>query len=143
MKMLINTKDHQNELNEKQMNRFRDYLLEHHPFLYGYIDQPDRLTNEIDMAIQFTQLDSHLDHLFQMTTMMNQELNKHNLIISKIGRQATESGDLLTDYTLFGHQLLGSSTQPNSIVSNSNPIPSNIGQLGMTTGQKIILNSVL
>jgi hypothetical protein len=52
-----------------------------------------------------------------------------------------ESGDLLTDYTLLGHHILGSSpTQLQTITNTNTP---NINALGMTTGQKVLLNSVL
>ena len=132
------------EVNDKQLTRLRDHLLEHHSLTYGYIDQPDRLLSEIDMAIDFTQLNSHLDRLLNTTALINSEVTKHNRIISQIETQAMESGDLLTDNTLLAHHSLGTSpSTPPRPMTNSNLITQNIGQLGVTSGQKILLNSVL
>jgi hypothetical protein len=88
------------------------------------------------MAVNFTQLNSHLDRLLQMSAIMTNEVNKHNIVITKIEAQAMESGDLLTDYTLLGHHILGSTpTQIQTITNTPN--------LGVATGQKVLLNSVL
>ncbi len=123
------------------MNKFRDYLLQNHSLTYGYIDQPDRLMTEINMSLHFNQLNTHLDHLLQMTNIMTNEVNKHNIVISKIETQAMESGNLLTDYTLLGHHILGSSpTQLQTLTNTNTP---NLTALGMTTGQKVLLNSVI
>ena len=92
------------------------------------------------MAVNFTQLNTHLDHLLQMTTIMTNEVDKHNIVITKIEAQAMESGDLLTDYTLLGHHILGSSPTQFQTITNTNTITPN---LAMTTGQNIFLNSVL
>ncbi|CAF2587501.1 unnamed protein product [Rotaria sp. Silwood2] len=141
---LKNIKHKETEANDHKLNKIRDYLLEHHSLAYGYIDQPDRLINEIDMAINFNQLNTHLDHLLQMTDIMTNEVNKHNIVITKIETQAMESGDLLTDYTLLGHHILGSSPAKHQTITNTNTNTSNIGALGIaTTGQKVLLNSVL
>jgi len=138
---LSEVKRTETEANESKLNKFRDYLLQHHSLAYGYIDQPHRLFSEIDMAIHFTQLNTHLDHLLQMTDIMTNEVNKHNIVITKIETQAMESGDLLTDYTLLGHHILGSPpTQLQTLTNTNTP---NINALGMTTGQKVLLNSVL
>jgi hypothetical protein len=125
--------------NEKKFNRFRDYLLQHHSLTYGYIDQPERLFNEINMAIHFTQLNNHLDHLFQITNLMSNEVNKHNVVITKIESQAMQSGDLLTDYTLLGHQILGTPNRQSQPLTNT----PNFSPLTMSTGQKVLMNSVL
>lgn len=128
------TKQNQDETNAKQLGQFRDYLLQHHSLSYGYIDQPERLFNEINMAIHFTQLNTHLDHLFQLTESMNNEVNKHNIVITKIEAQAMQSGDLLTDYTLLGHQILGSPVLHSQ--TSTNPLP-------ISAGQKVLLNAVV
>ncbi|UJR34248.1 hypothetical protein I4U23_021652 [Adineta vaga] len=131
---LNQTKQIENKSNEKKLNQVRDYLLQHHSLSYGYIDQPERLFNEINLAIHFTQLNTHLDHLFQVTDLMSNEINKHNIVITKIETQAMQSGDLLTDYTLLGHQILGSSSRQSQILNNSLPI---------SPGQKVLLNTVI
>jgi hypothetical protein len=95
------------------------------------------------MAMNFTQLNTHLDHLLEMTGIMTNEVNKHNIVITKIESQAMESGDLLTDYTLLGHHILGSSPTQVQNITNTNTMAQNIGTLGMATGQKVLLNSVL
>jgi hypothetical protein len=89
------------------------------------------------MAIHFTQLNTHLDHLLQITDIMNNEVNKHNIVISKIEAQAMESGNLLTDYTLLGHHILGSSSTQIPTLTDTNMA------LEMSTGQKVLLNAVL
>ncbi|CAF4026318.1 unnamed protein product, partial [Rotaria sp. Silwood1] len=61
---LKDIKRKETEINDRKLNKTRDYLLQHHSLTYGYIDQPDRLMNEIDMAINSTQLNTYLDHLF-------------------------------------------------------------------------------
>jgi hypothetical protein len=137
LNQLEETKRIETETNDKKLTKLRDYLLQDHSLSYGYIDQPDRLMNEINMAIHFTQLNTHLDHLLQITDIMNNEVNKHNIVISKIEAQAMESGNLLTDYTLLGHNILGSSPTQLQTLPNTNTA------LGMSTGQKILLNSVL
>ncbi|CAF1409733.1 unnamed protein product [Adineta ricciae] len=128
------TKQNQDETNAKQLSQFRDYLLQHHSLSYGYIDQPERLFNEVNMAIHFTQLNTHLDHLFQLTESMSNEVNKHNIVITKIEAQAMQSGDLLTDYTLLGHQILGSPVLHSQ--TSTNPLP-------ISAGQKVLLNAVV
>ena len=70
---------------------------------------------------------------------MTNEVDKHNIVITKIEAQAMESGDLLTDYTLLGHHILGASPTP----PQTNATTPNFGALGMATGQKVLLNSVL
>jgi len=137
LNQLEETKRIETETNDKKLTKLRDYLLQDHSLSYGYIDQPDRLMNEINMAIHFTQLNTHLDHLLQITDIMNNEVNKHNIVISKIEAQAMESGNLLTDYTLLGHNILGSSPTQLQTLPNTNTA------LGMSTGQKILVNSVL
>jgi len=131
------------ENNDKKFDKFRDYLLQYHSLSYGYIDQPDRLMTEINMSIHFTQLNTHLDHLLEMTDTMTNEVTQHNNVISKIESQAMESGNLLTDYTLLGHHILGSTPTQLQTLTNSNKIPQNLTALGMSTGQKVLLNSVL
>jgi len=143
LNQLEETKRIETETNDKKLTKLRDYLLQDHSLSYGYIDQPDRLMNEINMAIHFTQLNTHLDHLLQITDIMNNEVNKHNIVISKIEAQAMESGNLLTDYTLLGHHILGSKPTQLQTLTNSNKIPSNLTELGMSTGQKVLLNSVI
>lgn len=140
---LNDIKNKEKENNEKKLNKFRDYLLENHSLSYGYIDEPDRLMTEINMSIHFTELNTHLDHLLQMTNVMNNEINENNLIISKIESQAMESGNLLTDYTLLGHHILGSSPTHLQTLTNNNTITSDLNTLGISTGQKLLLNSVL
>ncbi|CAF1392894.1 unnamed protein product [Rotaria sp. Silwood1] len=140
---LKDIKRKETEINDRKLNKTRDYLLQHHSLTYGYIDQPDRLMNEIDMAINFTQLNTYLDHLLQMTEIMTNEVNKHNIVITKIEAQAMESGNLLTDYTLLGHNILGSSPTQLQTITNTNTDTSNFGTLGLNTGQKVLLNSVL
>jgi hypothetical protein len=98
---------------------------------------------EINMSIHFKQLNTHLDHLLEMTNIMTNEVNQHNNVISKIESQAMESGNLLTDYTLLGHHILGSTPTQLQTLTNSNKIPSNLTALGMSTGQKVLLNSVI
>lgn len=128
---LETTKTLQTENGEKKLSKLRDYLLQNHSLVYGYIDQPDQLMNEINMAIQFTQLNTHLDHLLDISHLTTSQITQQNLLISKIESQAMESGNLLTDYTLLGHHILGSST--------TQLIPMNNTGLG----QKVLLNSVL
>ncbi|CAF2191626.1 unnamed protein product [Rotaria magnacalcarata] len=140
---LNDIKRKESEENEKNLSKTRDYLLQHHSLAYGYIDQPEYLMNEIDMAINFTQLNTHLDNLLQMTEIMTGEVNKHNIVITKIEAQAMESGNLLTDYTLFGHNILGSSPTQIQTVTNTSTDTSNFGALGISTGQKVLMNSVL
>ena len=132
MKNLQSTQHADKELNEKKRSQRRDFLLEHHPLTYGYIDQPDRLLNEIDMSLHFTEINRSLDELFQITTKMNAEVNEHNFLIAQIGSQAMKSGDLLTDYTLLGQQILGSPSTPSLV----DPLP-------ISNGQKVLLKSVL
>lgn len=92
------------------------------------------------MAIHMTQLNSHLDNLLQITDQMTNEVNQHNVVITKIESQAMQSGDLLTDYTLLGHQILGSTSAPPTTV----PSTSNLQSAAVATaGQKMLLNSVL
>ena len=143
MKILNETKNFEKENDEKKLNKLRDYLLEHHPFLYGYIDQPERLTSEIDLAIHFNQIDQHLDNLFELTTLMNTEIDKHNLIITQIGAQAMESGNLLMDYTSLGHHILGSSPNLSQIETIDQPLSSNLNQFAISSGQKVLLNAVI
>lgn len=99
--------------------------------------------NEIDLAIHFTQLSTHLDRLLQMTEIMTNEVDKHNSVINKIEMQAMESGALLTDYTLLGHNILGASPTPIKLITNTHRDPPNHNALGITNGQKVLLNSVL
>ena len=138
---LKEVKNKEIEGNNQKLNKIRDYLLEHHSLAYGYIDQPARLLNEIDMAMNFTQLNTYLDHLLQMTDIMTNELNKHNIVVTKIETQAMNSGNLLTDYTLLGHHILGSS--PAQVQQITNIDGSNISALGTSTGRKVLLDSVL
>jgi hypothetical protein len=123
------------------LNKFCDYLLQNLSFSYGYIDQPDRLMTEINMSLHFNQLNTHLDHLLQMTDFMTNKINKHNIVISEIEAQAMESGNLLTYNTLLGHHILGSSpTQLQTLTNTNTP---DLTALGMSTGQKVLLNFVL
>ncbi|CAF1206490.1 unnamed protein product [Rotaria sordida] len=140
---LKDIKRKETEANDQKFKKIRDYLLQHHSLAYGYIDQPERLINEIDMAINFTQLNTHLDHLLQMSEIMTNEVNQHNIVITKIEAQAMESGDLLTDYTLLGHHILGSSPTQLQTITNTNTDTSHFGALGIPNGQKVLLNSVL
>jgi len=103
---------------------------------YGYIDQPDRLITEINLAIQFNQINTHLDQLSQMTNQMSNQINKQNLVISKIESKAMESGNLLTDYTLLGNRILGTNH-----LQDQNRIQTDT--LAISAGQKVLLNSVL
>ena len=137
LNQLEETKRTETDKNEKRLSKLRDYLLQDHSLSYGYIDQPDHLMNEINMAIHFTQLNTHLDHLLQVTDIMNNEVNKHNIVISKIEAQAMESGNLLTDYTLLGHHILGSSPTQTPTLTDTNTA------LAVTAGQKVLLNSIL
>ena len=132
------TKTLQTENTDKKLSKLRDYLLQNHSLLYGYIDQPDHLLNEINMAIHFTQLNTHLDHLLDINQMTSGQINHQNILISKIESQAMESGNLLTDYTLLGHHILRSSNTQLDTFNQTNPTG-----LGITTGQKVLLNSVL
>lgn len=132
MKNLQSTQHADKESNEKKRSQRRDFLLQHHPLTYGYIDEPDRLLNEIDMSLHFTEINRSLDELFQITTKMNAEVNEHNFLITQIGSQAMKSGDLLTDYTLLGHQILGSPSTP-----------SLVDPLSISNGQKVLLKTVL
>lgn len=135
---LQTTKTLEKENNEKKLSKLRDYLLENHSLSYGYIDQPDHLLNEINMAIQFTELNTHLDHLLQISEIISGQVNHQNILISKIESQAMESGNLLTDYTLLGHHILGTSNTQLRTLNEKN-----LTALGMSTGQKVLLNSVL
>ncbi|CAF0818566.1 unnamed protein product [Adineta steineri] len=138
-----NIQNKQIEINEKNQNQLRDYLLQHHSLSYGYIDQPERLFNEINMATNFTQLNLYLDNLLKMTEIMTNEVNKHNIVITKIETQAMQSGDLLTDYTLLGHHILGSSPTQHQTLTNINTMTPNLNPLTMANGQKVLLNAVL
>lgn len=141
LEQLNQTKTNEIEHREKQINQLRDDLLQNHSLTYGYIDQPDRLVTEINMAIQFNQINTHLDHLLQITDNMSNQIDKHNLFISKIQNKAMESGNLLTDYTLLGNHILGTSTTQNQTLPHS---PTNdLTSLGISTGQKVLLDSVL
>lgn len=143
IKQLNEIKQTENETNENKLNKYRDYLLENHSLSYGYIDEPDRLINEINMSIHFTQLNTHLDNLLGITNIINNQINKHNLIISKIEKQAMESGNLLTDYTLLGNHILGSIPNNLQTFTNTNTIKPNLNTLAISTGEKILLNSVI
>jgi len=144
MNQLNDIKSKEIENNEKKFNEYRDYLLENHSLSYGYIDQPDRLINEMNMSIQFNQLNTYLNHLLEMTNTITNEINEHNILISKIETQAMESGNLLTDYTLLGHHILdSSSSSPSQTLTNTNTISPNLNQLAIANGQKVLLNSIL
>ena len=130
LKTLVDRQDEDNRTSRKDFDRFRDFLFERFPLFYGYLDQPDRLINEIDMAMKFHRVDQHLDHLVRLGVSMNDELTQHNRLINQIEKQTKESGNLLTDSTMIGNQILGTP-------SNANP-PS-----ALVNGQKLVLNSLL
>lgn len=140
---LKNIKTKETEENNKKLTRIRDYLLQHHSLIYGYIDQPERLINEIDMAINFNQLNRYLDHLLEVTEFMTSEVNKHNFVITKIETQAMESENLLNNYTLVGHDILGSSSKQIETIANPSINRSNLDALTISNGKKVFLNSFL
>jgi hypothetical protein len=128
---------------EPRWNQLRDHLLAHQPLVYGYIDQPDRLINEIDLAIRMAQLDKHLDRLFETTNAMSNEVNQHNVLITRIGAQAMASGDLLTDYTLLGHDILGvTANSPTQLMRNADVVGSPLTSLAAAHGNKLLLHAV-
>lgn len=130
LKTSVDRQDEENRSTRKDFDRFRDFLFERFPLFYGYLDQPDRLINEIDMAMKFHRVDEHLDHLLRLGVSMNDELTQHNRLINQIEKQTKESGNLLTDSTMIGNQILGAP-------SNANP-PS-----ALVNGQKLVFNSLL
>ncbi|CAF0798405.1 unnamed protein product [Didymodactylos carnosus] len=108
IQQIIKLNKDETNANQRKLQIIRNHLIQHQSIENPFQKyEGENLVQEVNLATNFYQINTHLDHLYDMTSMMSKEVDKHNQMISKIEKQAIEGAELVTQANQMGKEILG------------------------------------